>query len=343
MAQVWGIHMQEWVGHDPIEFGYVGISWPLIGNIFKIEGDREKYKEALRSSSPNITEGSLPVQAGILYRFAHEVKEGDYVVYPSKNDRMVNIGRFKGEGFFVPAEEGEEDESYPNRRSVEWIGHFPRSEFSQSALYEIGAFITLFAIKRHQKEFLAKIEIGQIEQNDETENEESGDDVSITKNVSQQAVETTHDYVIKRIMSRLNGYEFEHFTAHLLECMGYTARVSEKSGDGGVDIIAHTDELGFEPPIIKVQCKRITEQTGEPEVSQLLGTLGEGEFALFVNLGSFSKPARVLERNKAKLRLIGGEQLVELIFEHYEKLSARYRTLIPLRQIYVPDIIEDQD
>lgn len=121
--------------------------------------------------------------------------------------------------------------------------------------------------------------------------------------------------------------------------MGYTARVSEKSGDGGVDVIAHTDELGFEPPIIKVQCKRITGQTGEPEVNQLLGTLGEGEFALFVNLGSYSKPARVLERNRSKLRLIDGEQLVELILEHYDRMSARYRTLIPLRQIYVPDII----
>ncbi|NEQ54991.1 MAG: restriction endonuclease, partial [Leptolyngbya sp. SIO3F4] len=62
------------------------------------------------------------------------------------------------------------------------------------------------------------------------------------------------------------------------------------------DVIAHTDELGFEPPIIKVQCKRRTDQIGEPEVSQLLGTLGEGECALFVTLGSYSRAARALER-----------------------------------------------
>ena len=101
--------------------------------------------------------------------------------------------------------------------------------------------------------------------------------------------------------------------------------------------------LDFQPPIIKIQCKRKTDQTGEPEVNQLLGTLGEGEFALFVNLGSYSRPAQLLERNRSKLRLIDGEQFVELILENYSKMSARYRTLIPLRQIYVPDIIDGGD
>jgi len=122
--------------------------------------------------------------------------------------------------------------------------------------------------------------------------------------------------------------------------MGYSARVSEKSGDGGVDVIAHTDELGFQPPIIKVQCKRKTGSTGEPEANQLLGTLGEGEFGLFVNLGSYSRPARLLERNRSKLRLIDGDEFVELILEHYSKMSAKYRTLIPLKRIYVPDLMD---
>lgn len=72
----------------------------------------------------------------------------------------------------------------------------------------------------------------------------------------------------------------------------------------------------------------------------LLGTLGEGEYALFVNPGSYSRPARVLERNRSKLRLIDGDQFVELILENYEKMSARYRTLLPLKSIYVPDLLD---
>jgi restriction system protein len=122
--------------------------------------------------------------------------------------------------------------------------------------------------------------------------------------------------------------------------MGYTARVTPMSGDGGVDIIAHTDVLGFQPPIIKVQCKRTTDQTGSPAVNQLLGTLGEGEFGLFINLGSFTRSAIELERNRPKLRLIDGEKFVDLVLQHYAKLSPRYRSLIPLKQIYVADLPE---
>jgi restriction system protein len=87
-----------------------------------------------------------------------------------------------------------------------------------------------------------------------------------------------------------------------------------------------------------VQCKRKTDQTPRPEVDQLLGTLGDGEFGLFVSLGSFSRQAVELERNRPKLRLIDGEQFVELLLENYLRLSPRYRSIIPLKQIYVPDL-----
>ena len=87
-----------------------------------------------------------------------------------------------------------------------------------------------------------------------------------------------------------------------------------------------------------MQCKRKTDQIPRTEVDQLLGTLGEGEYGLFVSLGSFSRQSVELERNRPKLRLIDGEQFVELLMEHYGRLSPRYRSLIPLKQIYVPDL-----
>ncbi len=171
--------------------------------------------------------------------------------------------------------------------------------------------------------------------------DEIADDDTATVSAAIQAEASTSDFIIKRLMTELTGHQFEDFIAHLLECMGYTARVTPKSGDGGVDVIAHMDPLGFQPPIVKVQCKRTTSQTPRPDVDQLLGTLGDGEYGLFVNLGSFARGAVELERNRAKLRLINGEQFVELVFEHYANLSPRYRALIPLKQIFVPDLQQD--
>jgi len=120
--------------------------------------------------------------------------------------------------------------------------------------------------------------------------------------------------------------------------MGYFTRVTAKSGDGGVDIIAHKDQLGFEPPIIKVQCKQVTNPVGRPEVTQLLGNVENGEHGLFITLGAYSRDAREYDRSKSNLRLIDGEQLVELIFENYRKFEPRYQALLPLKQIYVPSL-----
>jgi restriction system protein len=118
--------------------------------------------------------------------------------------------------------------------------------------------------------------------------------------------------------------------------MGYHSRVTQASGDGGVDIIAHRDELGFEPPIIKVQCKQITTTIGRPDVQQLHGAVEKEEHGLFVTLGSFSADARTFERTKPNLRLIDGEALIELIYAHYHKFEPRYQMLLPLKRSYTP-------
>ena len=330
---VWGVHMGRQVGTRPVEGGYVAIDASPFGDLKTLPRDRASIKALIAERMPNVKRGAIPVYAGVWSRFAHEMKKGDIVIYPSKIDRMVNIGRFTGIAEFVA---GDAD-GYPNRRGVEWMGQFSRSEFSQDALYEIGSFITVFIVRQNVHEFLAKVGLASPDAAGD-EDDALLDDDTATLAASQQAEETTTDFVLRRLTSELSGFEFEEFVAHLLECMGYTARVTQKSGDGGVDIIAHTDALGFEPPIIKVQCKRIGGSTGEPEVNQLLGTLGEGEFGLFVSVGSYSRPAILLERNRSKLRLIDGEQLIKLVLENYARLSPRYRAIIPLKQIYVADL-----
>jgi restriction system protein len=140
----------------------------------------------------------------------------------------------------------------------------------------------------------------------------------------------------------LNPYQFEEFVAHLLECMGYHARVTQKSGDGGIDVIASKDELGFEPPIIKAQCKQTLNNIGQPDVSQLYGHVESKEFGLFVTLGSYTADARRFERSKQNLRLIDGNALVELIEGHYSKFEPKYQVLLPLKKVYVPGVMSPE-
>jgi Restriction endonuclease/Tetratricopeptide repeat len=95
-------------------------------------------------------------------------------------------------------------------------------------------------------------------------------------------------------------------------------------------------ELGFQPPIIKVQCKQTLSTIGGPAVQQLLGAIQSNEHGLFVTLGDYSSDAVRIERGKSNLRLIGRTDLVQLIFNNYEKFGPYFKALLPLKQSYTP-------
>ena len=158
--------------------------------------------------------------------------------------------------------------------------------------------------------------------------------------VAEDIEETTRDFVLKRLAQELKGHPLAEFVAHLLNTMGYRTRVSKEGPDGGVDILAHKDELGFEPPIVKVQVKSTEGSIGDPIVSSLYGKVASDEFGLLVTLGTFTTPALNFATSKSNLRLIDGDELVRMIFNHYDKFDSRYKGLIPLRRVYVPESIE---
>lgn len=344
---VWGVHIDRSVGLEPIEQNYIGIGWSELGDLSKIQPDRDSFKMALKEAQPKATEASVRAQSSPLFRFTNEMQVGDYVIYPSKTDRMIYVGIIKGE---YEHQVNLEYDEYKNRRKVEWMtpNGVPRNGFSQATLNELGAFISIFAIKNHTaNEILGSLGLIELKQessdlllNSDDELDENSDDEIATKVITETTKSSTEDFIIRKLHQKLNGYQFEEFVAHLLECMGYVARITQKSGDGGVDIIAHKDILGFEPPIIKVQCKKTLTSNGLPEINQLLGTLGADEYALFVNLGSYTTQARNKATKKSKLRLIDGKEIIKLIYRYYDSFSPQYRSLIPLRKIYIPDLGE---
>jgi restriction system protein len=321
---IWGIHMEWDNATMPQDTKDIAIGWGALGDLGAFPSSRDAFKAAFATAYPTDKPGAVPVKAGVLYRFAKEMNVGDVVVYPSKADRIVNIGIVQGRYTFLPSVNSE----YPHRRSVEWKVHAPRAQFSQQALYEIGSAITLFQVSNNAEEFLAALDGIPLKTADV-------DAVSAAE-IAVQAEEGVEDFVIKRLKNDLSAEQFEHFIAGLLRCMGYHARVTRHTGDGGVDIIAHKDELGFEPPIIKVQCKQSLSTIGGPTVQQLLGAIQSNEHALFVTLGDYSSDAIRIERGKSNLRLIGGADLVQLIFNNYEGFEPRFKALLPLKRSYTP-------
>jgi len=330
-VNIWGLHAGKTGDADSLfrKKNCIAIGWPEFGDLSKVPSNREAFKARYASIYPQAKPGAVPTNAGQLYRFVYEMKAGDLVVYPSKHDRRVNIAVIQGEYFY----EASEGEPYPNRRKVKWLCDFPRTHLSQGALYEIGSAMSLFLIKNYADEIRSAIDgkskaVVPVAQ-DET-----------VPAVADDIEETTRDFILKKLSQELKGHPFAEFVAHLLNTMGYRTRLSPEGADGGIDIVAHRDELGLEPPIIKVQVKSGDGSVGDPAVSALYGKVSTNEYGLLVTLSTFTAQAKSFARTRSNLRLIDGTELIDLIFRHYDRFESGYKSLIPLKRVYVPDVAE---
>lgn len=328
----WGVHAGKTGDADELflQKNLIALGWPKTGDLSKLSPDREAFKQRISDAYPE-RPGAVPVNAGQLFRYIHELKKGDFIAYPSKRDRQIHLACVEGDYQYLP----NVDASYPHMRRVKWLRHLPRTIFSQGALYEIGAAITFFLIKNYTEEFRAAVE------------NKSPPVIPVTKDESVAAVtedieDNARDFVLKRLSQELKGLPLEGFVAHLLECMGYHARLTRRN-EPSIDVIAHKDHLGIEPPIIKVQVKSGSGVATDKDVSALYGKLSAGEYGLFVTLGTFSPSSRNFEQSKSNLRLIDGEELVQLIFQHYEQFDARHKGLLPLRRVYVPEVLSAEE
>ena len=61
------------------------------------------------------------------------------------------------------------------------------------------------------------------------------------------------------------------------------------------------------------------------------------------DLGTFTPQAKSFARSKSNLRLIDCDELVNLILQHYEQFDSRYKGLLPLKRVFVPEVLEESE
>ena len=323
--RIWGIHARN----DDLFLNnkVVAIGWRELGNLSEIDNNRNAFKKKYIQVYSDDTKGRVSVVAGMLYRFCHEVQIGDYVVFPSKSNREVNIGIIDGNYVYDPNQI-----EYVQTRKVKWLKHLPRTAFSQGALYEIGSAMTFFEVKNYADEFLAALNNTKktIEGSDYED-----DTVAAT---TEEIIENTKDFILKELSRNLKGYALEEFIANLLQAMGYRTKVSQQGGDSGIDIIAYKDEL---PPRIAVQVKSQDSDIKETVIQSLKGAMMPGDYGLFVTLSNYTKNAQQFLKANPIIRGINGTELVDLILKYYSSLEEKYKKMIPLKMVYIPVVEKD--
>lgn len=319
---IWGIHTQD--DHLFLNSNVIAIGWKNFGDLSQVEASREAFKARYEKVYPEAPKGSIPTGAGMLYRFMYEMQIGDYVIFPSKSNRQINLGQVESDYFYVP-----DAAEYVQQRRVKWLKHLPRTALSQGARYEIGSSLTLFTVKNYADEYMAALE-GEFPRNALVDAGEEDESIGAT---AEDIVENTRDFILKELSRNLKGYDLEEFVADLLSAMGYRTSVSSHGGDSGIDITAYKDEL---PPRIVVQVKSQDSDIKETTIQSLKGAMREGDYGLFVTLSNYTKNAQKYLESTPIIRGINGTELVELILKYYEQLSEKYRKMIPLKMVYIP-------
>ena len=105
--------------------------------------------------------------------------------------------------------------------------------------------------------------------------------------------------------------------------MGYggshadAAQVVGRSGDDGIDGVIKEDRLGLD--MVYVQAKKWDNSVGPGEIDKFVGSLmrKKAHKGVFITSGLFTTGAlRAAQEASAKIVLIDGEQLAQLMMEH---------------------------
>ncbi len=328
-ATAWGIHAGRLGEADGLflKEKVVALGDPVLGDLSHLHTSREDFKRHFAKKYPNAKILAISIWAGQSFRFIHEMKIGEIIIYPSKIDKEVHIGRVSGNYHF------DKSKTYPHLRSVVWKKSVLRTNFSQGALYEIGSAQAFFQVKNYADEFIAALE--DKSQFKELLMEEETEDVA---QLSEELDTQTKDFVLKQLRRNFAGEALEVFIVHLLEKMGYHARQTSKNSPS-VDIIAHMDEFGFVAPLIKCQVKSEESAIKLEPVEKLYSRVNQqNEYGLFITLSSYNDKVINFAEGKHNLRLIDGYELVDIVLEHYDELDTKYKNLIPLNRVFQPGV-----
>jgi len=173
-----------------------------------------------------------------------------------------------------------------------------------------------------------KEEKPETEPDDETAEKDNGMNLDLLESDAREGI---RQFIVSK-----SPYEFQDMVAALLRAMGYhTPFIAPKGKDGGIDIIAYVDPLGAQTPRIKVQVKHKPETAiGASDIRALLGVLRTGDIALFVTSGTFSPDARNTSTSSREfIRLIDGNDFIDMWQEYYDKMSDDDKNLLPLKRI----------
>ncbi len=322
MANYWVVRSDMKIRDSVEEGGFVAIGFGgrEIGDINGLS--REQIREQVKQRRPDAKPRQISADTGSLYRFANELQIDDRVI-TSVEDRQYLIGMITSDYTYV-----ESHPVHPHQLSVAWHSSVRRDDLTPALKKSLGRQ-TVSNISHHEAE-IGLLLGGQSGQKE----------IDVAEIDPSRVDAKARRHILEHIVRTFPGHDFEQVVAEVLRAMGLEVDEHGPGPDGGVDLIARHGHFNFEQIIVQV--KNHAGPVGNSDVRNLRGTRESGK-KLFVSAHGYTQDAQKLADSDINLELLSGLQLVDLLIEHYDKLSEDFRKAIPLRQVFLLDLDDEED
>ncbi len=314
MANLWVVRAEGGkYTNSFLKGGYIGINYGITEDLSKVAA-AEDIEKIYRASHPqeesNIVVGNI---VGQIKRFLFDIAPGDYVITPESTTDKLYYAKVAGDSkyYFAGVNDGC---PLVHRRKVEWAKKpLLRTEFSVPFQNTIRSLQTVFSVSQVD-EFLVAI--------------------------GEKAYETSHHYDPYRVVLgqvlELSPKEFEILVGHLLTALGFEgSEVVGRPGDGGVDATGVLNASNLAEIKIFVQAKRykLDSKISASVVKELRSAIPFGGQGAFITTADFQKGALDVAQAPgfSRIGLINGNQLVDLLVEHWSDIPAEFQERLGLK------------
>lgn len=323
--------------------GVAAAGWNEVGDLSQCTS-RDGVRALVDAAFPAESQGRRANLTGQLWGLLN-IKPGDLVVLPLKTTKMLAIGECTKPYNHRPGEPAVHCVDVAWKRD-----DVPRSAIKDDLLFTLGAIMTIFRASRNEadKRFEAVLKTGVdpgslavVSGATATPATATGDgDDSVTDPVAVPTLETIRDRVRTHLSENFKGHALTDLIADILRVRGFVCEVSPPGPDQGVDILAGSGPLGLDSPTVIVEVKSETGQVSAPVVRGLQGAMlsNRSDQALLVAWGGITKDAkREIRTDRLSMRIWTADDVLDQLFDVYDRLPEETRSRIPLKQAWVLD------
>lgn len=331
-----------------IEKGVAGAGWHEVPDMADAD-TKEKVRGMVDTAFPSAPLGRRANYAGQLWALRGTIKPGDLIVMPMKTTKKIAMGVCTS-GYKYRAQES--DGGQRHTIGVEWKNtEVSKAAVKDDLLNTVNGAMTIFQASKNNAEarLRALMETGVDPGKDGVGGTvptpaatpgQASDEVDIVDPTPVPTLETIRDRVRTYLVENFGQHKLTGLIADILRVEGYTCDVSPEGPDFGVDIIAGRGPLGLDSPTLIVEVKSEAGQIGAAVVRGLQGAMAshKADQGLLVAWGGLNKPAiAAIRTDRLTIRVWDAEDVLDHLFNVYDRLPDETRTRIPLKRAWVLD------